>query len=247
MQTYDPLDTVKPVANDVWIVDGPIIRFGPPLLRMPFPTRMTVVRIGDALFVHSPTRLTASLREAITALGAVRWIVAPNRLHYWWVSDWHRGWPQASVYLAPQMPDKARRRIGVTGLSLDRDEGYPWDDALGTRVVRGRAFSEAVFFHRASRTLILTDMIENFEPQRIDAWWMRWLVRLGGVGDPHGSMPRDMRFAYDRTVLRRAVETMVAWAPERIILAHGRWYGRNGADELGRAFAWLLERVSAAR
>ena len=44
--TYPPLDTLKSVADDVWIVDGPTIRFGPPLLKMPFSTGMTIMAAG---------------------------------------------------------------------------------------------------------------------------------------------------------------------------------------------------------
>jgi hypothetical protein len=67
------------------------------------------------------------------------------------------------------------------------------------------------------------------------------LLRVGGVLDPDGKMPRDMRFAFRhrRDDLKRAVETMIAWNPERIVLAHGRWYDRDGAAELKRAFRWL--------
>ena len=39
--------------------------------------------------------------------------------------------------------------------------------------------------------------------------------------------------------LRSAVETMIGWRPERIVLAHGRWYDRDGTAELRRAFRWL--------
>ena len=79
--TYPPLNTLKPVTNDVWIVDGPLIRFGPPLLRMPFSTRMTIVRLVGGLFVHSPTPLTDALRVQIAAIGAPRWIISPTRIH----------------------------------------------------------------------------------------------------------------------------------------------------------------------
>jgi hypothetical protein len=41
--------------------------------------------------------------------------------------------------------------------------------------------------------------------------------------------------------MRAAVETMIGWNPERVILAHGRWYAQKGAQELRRAFRWLLE------
>lgn len=64
-RTYPPLDTLKPIADEVWIVDGPLIEFGPPLLKFDFPTRMSVIRLpGDALFVHSPTLLGAGQRSA---------------------------------------------------------------------------------------------------------------------------------------------------------------------------------------
>ena len=56
--TYPPLNTLKPVADAVWIVDGPMIRFDVLGLRLPFPTRMTLIRLAGGLFVHSPTPLT---------------------------------------------------------------------------------------------------------------------------------------------------------------------------------------------
>src|SRR3546814_1010518 len=63
---YPPLNTHKPIATDAWIVDGPIIRFGLPWPKMPFPTRMTLLRLGGGdLFVHSPTPLTDGLRDEI--------------------------------------------------------------------------------------------------------------------------------------------------------------------------------------
>jgi hypothetical protein len=31
----------------------------------------------------------------------------------------------------------------------------------------------------------------------------------------------------------------MAWHPQRVILAHGRWYQENGEAELRRAFRWV--------
>lgn len=89
---------------------------------------------------------------------------------------------------------------------------------------------------------MLTDLIENFEQHKLGSWLQRWLIRLGGVMDPDGSMPRDMRFTFRKrkAELRAAVETMMAWNPERIILSHGRFYERDAVGELRRAFRWLL-------
>lgn len=240
---YPPLNTLKPVAPDVWIVDGPVIRFGMPWPKMPFPTRMTIIRLGNGgLFVHSPTHLTEDLRAEVDALGPVRFIIAPNRIHYWWVPYWRQAYPQAQIWLAPRIREQAKGHIDFATRELTGATGYPWDGAIATLPVTGSFMTEVAFFHQATRTLILTDFIENFEPRKL-SWWMRILTRLGGVRDPDGQMPRDMRLTYSKQkpALKAAVETMIGWAPERVIIAHGRWYEANGAAELRRAFRWLLD------
>jgi hypothetical protein len=239
-QTYPPLNTLKPVAAGLWIVDGPLIRFGLPFLKMPFPTRMTMIRLGGGgLFIHSPTALTQALREEIARIGQPRWIVAPNRLHYWWIAQWHAAFPGAGVYLAPHIRGRSAGRIDFDTRELSGNSGYPWDRELETLAVAGSYMTEFVFFHRASRTLVLTDLIENFERQKLPLL-MRWLTKLGGVQDPHGGMPRDMRATFSAHTLKPAIQAMIGWNPERIILAHGRWYEANGAAELRRAFASVL-------
>ena len=240
---YPPLNTLKPVSDDVWIVDGPTIRFGPPGIKIPFPTRMTVIRIAGDLFLHSPTRPTPQLVDEIRKIGAPRWLIGPNRLHYWWIPDWHRAFPDAEVHLAPRVTDQADGRIDFDYHMLDGMRSHGWDDVIETLPVASKFLTEIVFFHGPSRALILTDLIENFEPDKLQSVWMRWLTRLGGVQDPDGQMPRDMRlmFCARKTELREAVQTMIGWEPERIILAHGRWYERNGTAELRRAFRWILD------
>jgi hypothetical protein len=243
LTTYPPLDTLKSVADDVWLVDGPKIRFGPPGLKMPFPTRMTIVKTSASdLFVHSPTALTPALKAEVIKLGQPRWIIAPNRLHYWWTPDWKAAFPDAEVYLAPRIPEQAGKRIDFRYSDLDRDQGYPWDGHIETLPITSSYMTEVVFFHRASRTLLLTDFIENFEAEKLSLG-MRFMTWLGGCLDPNGSMPRDMRLTFSKRKpeLRAALEKMIAWNPERIILAHGRWYRHNGAAELKRAFQWVLE------
>jgi hypothetical protein len=54
-------------------------------------------------------------------------------------------------------------------------------------------------------------------------------------------MPVDLRstFLRHREQMSEAVRAMISWAPERIIIAHGRWYETNAVAELKRAFRWL--------
>lgn len=222
-------------------MDGPTIWFGLPLLKFPFSTRMTVIRAGAQLFVHSPTPLTQSLKMQVDAIGAPAWIVGPNRIHYSWLSEWASAYPNAMLYLAPRIQEQARKQFVLNGLPLDKESGYPWDAELATLPIAGGYMTEVEFFHYATRTLILTDLIENFEPHKLGSLSLQLLARAGGVLDPHGGTPRDLRltFASRRSQLRAAVQKMLSWKPERIILAHGRWYEKQGEAELRRAFSWV--------
>ena len=243
--TYPPISTLKSVADSVWIVDGPVLRFGMPWPKFPFPTRMTVVRLTSGeLFVHSPTPLTPSLREEVEHNGKVRFIIGPNRVHYWWIPEWTAAFPDASVYLAPRIREQAKGRIAFEGLPLTAASGYPWDAEIATLPIVGSYLTEIEFFHRASRTLILTDLIENFEPEKVGSLFLLLLTRLGGVSPPYGGLARDLRLNFTwrhKNELRAAVKTMLAWNPERVIFAHGRWYDANGAAALRRAFRWTLK------
>ena len=235
--TYPPLDTLKPIAENVWIVDSGPIRPG----GVPLPVRMTVLRLenGD-LLLHSPTGLTEALVAALQALGPVRHLVAPNIAHWTFLKDWQQRFPDAVTWAAPGLRD--RGQVQASGLRLDRDlsEQAPpeWSAEIEQGIIQGAGYVEVYFFHRPSRTLILTDVIQHMHSARLPAV-TRAFVLLSGAHA--GTTPR-----YLRTVLRlrhraatRAFEAMLKLAPERVIFAHGAWFERDGANRLRRALEWL--------
>jgi len=239
---YEPLNTLKPVAEGVWLIDGPAIKF----MGLPFSTRATVVRLenGD-LWVHSPTQLTDSLREELAAVGPVAHLIAPNWIHFAHIAEWQAAFPKAAFWAAPGVVARAEKK-GLTlpkprDLQADKAE-RPWAGQLRQMIVQGsKVHREAVFFHKASKTLILTDLIEAFETDKLPVW-MRPIVWIAGIDDSDGKMPPDMRWSFrDKAALARDLETMIGWSPERVILAHGRWYERNGVGELERAFRRVLK------
>jgi len=237
---YEPLDQPKPFAPGIWVVDGPWIRFH----GLPFPTRMSVVRLADGgLVVHSPVKFSKDLLERVEALGALRAFVAPNWIHYASLGDWQAARPGVETWAAPGVAERAAK-MKVT-VRVDRTFGAKapdWAGELEPLLVTGsRVHREVVFMHHASRTLILTDLVENFEPATLP-WWSGWLVRAMGMAAPDGRMPPDMylTFGGHRDELRAHIRHMLNWAPERVILAHGLCYGADGAARLARAFRTAL-------
>lgn len=238
---YLPINILKPVDDDIWIVDGEVIDF----YGTPFTTRMTIVRLenGD-LFCHSPIRLTDQLKQQLAALGVVKHLVSPNWIHYAYIPDWAKAFPDTISWASPNVRKRAKKyKVDIT---FDHDLGespeLPWQGQIDQLIARGSFMhEEVVFFHESSRTLIITDLIENFESEKIP-FFFRQLAKLAGILDPDGKAPIDMRFSFiaGRKKLKHAVEKMISWNPEKIILAHGRWHQENAVEELKRAFRWVL-------
>lgn len=239
MEMYSPIQVLKPVADDIWIVDGSIISFK----GVPFPTRMTVVRLASGdLLIHSPVDLSDKLKADIDRLGEVKHLVSPNRIHYWWINQWSIAYPDAIKWASPGSQKAALQQ----GWGFDRDlvntPDPAWSADVDQLIVTGsRLLEEVVFFHKPSKTLILADLIENFEGVKIQSGFLRMMMKLAGNLDPDGKLPIDLRLSYfgRHDVLRESLKHMLNWQPEKIILAHGRWYSSNGSAELRRAFRWL--------
>jgi hypothetical protein len=240
--TYPPLDTLKPVGVDLWIVDsGPLSALG-----MPLPIRMTVVRLSNGdVWLHSPTRYTDPLRREIEALGPIRHLVAPNIAHWTFLQDWQRHCPEALTWAAPEL--RARRQVRRSGVRLDRDLGdkapAEWSRDLEQIIVTGGlGFRETAFFHIASRTLILTDIVQNLEPEKMPPL-VRPLLRLIGSAAPHGSAPVYLRLAI-KLHRRQAVDSarrLIALAPERVVFSHGVWFDQDGTRALRHSLRWLVK------
>ncbi|MDF2972150.1 MAG: hypothetical protein K0R61_2600 [Microvirga sp.] len=239
--TYPPLDVLKPVAENLWIVDsGPQEAMG-----LSLPVRMTVIRLSNGdVWLHSPTRYNAELRREIETLGPIRHLVAPSIAHWTHLKGWQGGCPAAKTSAAPNL--RTRPQVRKAGIRLDRDlTGSPPDDWGGEIehivIPGGAGFREVAFFHRPTRTLILTDLIQNLEPEKLSLG-TRLFARLTGVDAPNGKAPAYLRFVVRlrQKEAKQAVSQLIAWNPERVVFSHGRWFDRDGTASLERAFAWLL-------
>ena len=223
-------------AQDIWIAEGPPVDF----YGFKYPVRMTVIRLADEkLFVHSPIAPTPELLQQVVALGDVYYIVSPNKLHHLYLGDWGDIFPEAQVFASPGLMNK-RPEISFDGELGDVPE-IDWASEIDQLIFAGsRAMDEVVFFHKASKTLILADLIENFE----SGWFKGWqgiIARLAGIIAPKGKAPIDFRLSFlgHKADARKSLSRIKAWQPRHIIIAHGTCFKNDAMRELNRAFKWL--------
>lgn len=238
---YAPVDTPKPVADGIFIVDSGPMSLGP----VRFPVRMTVIRLPDGtLLLHSPTRFSFALKEQLDGIGRIAHLVAPNIAHWTFIEGWESHLPEAVCWAARGL--RERPAVKKSKLRIDHvlsDAAPPeWGDAIETVEIAGAGLVEVALFHRPSRTLVLTDLVVNLEPHKLSLVESLG-ARLVGATAPHGRAPVYARAAIKAKGARTGVAArrLLALAPERVIFAHGKWFESDATAQLARSLDWLVK------
>lgn len=239
---YEPINVYKPVAPDIGIVDGPFeyVTVAGVRLPLPFTTRMTVVRLASGdLFLHSPIRFDDRLADELQRLGAIRHLVSPNQFHYAHIGEWAKAFPEAITWASPRVRERARARHVDIAFKRDLEPEPPqdWRGEIDQVLFPGGYFKEFIFFHEASKTLILTDAIINIELDKVSEPW-RTATRLTGMYHPHGAIFFGMRLPLllQRRKAKAAIAKIHFWRPQRILLSHGRWFDKHADEAIRRIF-----------
>jgi hypothetical protein len=223
---------LRPLAPDLWVADRPLA-----LVVGDIGARMTVIRLRDGgLLLHSPVRLDDDTRHALDALGPVRAIVAPSKVHHLFVGDYRAAYPGAQLHGAPGLAEK-RRDLRFDAV-LGDEPPEAWRGEVAQHLFRGApGLNEVVFLHVPSRTLVLTDLAFNVPADHTaGARVFYWLVGAAGRFGPH----RFVRFLMrDRRTARASVETILAWDFDRVIVSHGDVLEHGGRERVAAAFAFL--------
>ncbi len=224
---------VRQLAADLWVAESPLRFFG-----IELGARMTVIRLSpDRLFVHSPVAATRDLVREVRALGSVAYLVAPNPLHHLFVADWQREFPEAAVHVAPGL-ERKRPDLRIAGILSDAPEPG-WAEAIDQVALGGIPFTnEVVFFHRASATLVASDLA--FNVGATSPWLTRFAFRMSGVYGRLAPTVLERVLVRDRAAFRRSLRRVLDWPFERVVIAHGEVAEANARDDLVRGYAWVL-------
>lgn len=236
------------VAPEIWTLEAKEpVYFRPPMQpSYPYTHRAILIRLNNRdLFVVSPIQLTPEIRAAVDQLGTVKYLISPNHLHHLYLGEWCNVYPDAKPYASPKLPQK-RKDLNFKAVLTGNPEP-DWADQIDQCLFGAQQgaqqglLDEVVFFHRASRTVIFTDLIMDFDPDSFSA-----LSRLTTQWNQmYCHTPRGVQLAHllDRDACRAALNTVRTWKPEFAIVAHSPWVCVSGeavTDLLNQSFDWLV-------
>ena len=202
---------------------------------------MNIARVGSegGLWVHSPVPLDDALAGEIAGLGPVLYVVAPSAYHHMFAGKLVARFPGAKLFGAPGVARK-QPELAFAGTLTDAS-APPWSEEIDQVFIEGvPKLSEVVFFHRASRSLLVSDLFFNVtEPE---TWSTGLVLRMMGTYKRFARSRAWKLFCKDRQALKASVEKVLAWDFVRVLPGHGAPF--ETADtraEVRTAAAWFLE------
>ncbi len=205
------------------------------------PARMNIARVGaeGALWVHSPVPIDDALAAEIGALGRVLYVVAPSAFHHMFAGKFAARFPGAKLFVAPGVARK-QPELAFAGTLADGSVA-PWSAEIDQIFLEGAPrMNETVFFHRASRSLLVSDLFFNVtEPE---TWTTGLVLRMMGTYKRFARSRAWKLFAKDRQALKTSVEKVLAWDFVRVLPGHGASFETaETRAETRTAAAWFLE------
>jgi hypothetical protein len=234
---------MREIGPALWVFEAPHRgpAFGLPLLSVEMGRRMTVCRLGDGkLWIHSPAPLTDELRASLETLGDPRFVVAANAYHgHVFMEQYRDAYPGLELFAAPGL-DRRRKDLAFDAL-LGSVPDPRWSGELDQEVFLGHFVPEVVFLHRASRTLILGDLVTGPFPRASVSLisWLYW--RVEGVSGEPVTMLTYRVTTRNKRAARASVERILEWDFDRILVGHGQSVETGGRAAFERAMAWLRD------
>ncbi len=223
----DESGQMKNLAENLWL-----LRYSLPILGEYLGRNVTVIRLRSGeLVIHSTGPFSPEDVAAISAVGTPAFLVEAITLHDTFAKEGRAAFPNIP-YLAPEGFSET---VGFPTEPLSQLPAA-WQGELDSLELAGKSKApEYVFFHRPSRTLIVTDLAFNVEDDAPLGVRLLSYVQVGSQHSP--GMPRPEKFMIgDRAAFLRSVEKMMSWDFDRVIVGHGEPIETGGKGRMEEEF-----------
>ena len=226
LENYDP---IREVAPGLWCIDGD-------WQESEFRRRMTVMRVSSGdLVIHASILLRPEDIDSLKRLGRVVAIVVPNWIHGSDGPALAGHFPDAHLYV-PAATQKKFSKLHPRVRSLETEWPAELEREVACIPVEGTRVHEAVFVHRSTRTLVVTDLVFNMPVEAFKGMMLKF-VRWNGMAGKFGPS-RVMKYLVtsDRKALFRSLDRIQTHDFDRVIMNHGTILESGGKALLKSSF-----------
>ncbi|KZV76834.1 hypothetical protein PENSPDRAFT_597855 [Peniophora sp. CONT] len=240
---------IREVTGGVWTFSRPFLRHN----FLAIGGRSTAIKLSNGgVWILASTTLDEPTRKAIDALGPVHYLIGADSVHYMFLGEFQKAYPEAKLLTVEAVANKAKElNIRVDGFWSDAipDQEFGFEDDIKSCYFSGFKNKDVAFLHKSSRTLIEADLLFNSpcaEQYSMYSWpWSRGkqIFGLFGGADPWSGLAQflaKMLGKSDPEAMRRDAKTVAEWDFDRIIPCHGDVIETRGNDGWRTAYThWL--------
>jgi hypothetical protein len=223
---------LRELDENLWVIDHPFNMPGGIAIQ----TRTTLIRLSNGdIFAHALGPADDADHAEIAKLGNVTQLVASNLFHNAFVADWAARYEGATCHAPSGFDEKVP---GLVYQSFGDEAPAAWAGQIEQVCVGGAPqLDETVFFHKATRTLLLTDLCFNM--MHSDSFRTRLVMRIMGGYGHFGPSRLAKSFMKDKAAVRRGIDRVLEWDFDRVTVTHGEVLETNGHTMMKQAYGWL--------
>ncbi|THH30563.1 hypothetical protein EUX98_g3624 [Antrodiella citrinella] len=238
---------IRQLTPEITTFSKPFSKF---LGLLPMGGRSTAIKLSDdTLWVIASTPLTRGTKDAIDDMNAtVVYIVAASADHHFYLTEWHKAYPEAKVIGVQGLPEKKKGEdwqfTGSYGVD-PADATYGFEDEIKAIYFSGFSKKDVAWFHVASKTLLVADLIFNLpateqysksdSPNAKPAFFFPKF-------EPYSDGFKKFLWAEgkDKSEMKRDAKAVAEWDFERIIMCHGDVIEKDAKKAWESAFSRYL-------
>ncbi|KIJ27073.1 hypothetical protein M422DRAFT_236237 [Sphaerobolus stellatus SS14] len=232
---------IRQVTQDVWTFSRPFARSG----IIPFGGRSTAIRLRDGnVWVLASTALDDATKKKIDELGVVKYIIGPDALHYLFLGDFKKAYPEAKVIgVEPLMTKKGCPKLdGAYGVDPPETK-YGFEDEIQACYFSAFRNKDVAFNHIASKSLIEADLLLNLpateQYSKVQKKPLLFSLKLSPFSWLH---QKFVWFVGENVeTMKQDIQTVASWDFERIIPCHGDTIEEKAKEAWRSAYAAYLK------
>ncbi|KAF7430455.1 hypothetical protein PC9H_006162 [Pleurotus ostreatus] len=240
---------IREVTKGVWTFSRPFARFG----LVPIGGRSTAIQLNDGgLWVLASTPLNEPTKAKLDELGPVKYIVSADAVHYLFLSEFKKAYPDAKLY-APKAAiercnDKTLKFDGVWGGSDSDGKTFEFENEARNFIQHcyfsGFKNRDVAFFHADSKVMVEADLLFNLPAteQYSKSTSSGYVPSWGQINPWNWMHPKLVwQLGENKEEMKRDARTVAGWNFEKIIPCHGDVIENDGNKAWREAYKAFLD------
>jgi len=235
---------VREITPELVTFSRPFSRF---LGWFPVGGRSTAIKLSSGdIWVLASTPFNNETKVAVEKLGTVKYIVAPNVDHHFFLTEWKKNYPEAKVIGVETLAAKKKSEPWTFDevYKPDSENKFGFEADIDAVYFSGFSKKDVAWLHKPTKTLIVADLIFNLPAtEQFSLSKRRKTGFLTKKLRPYTEFHKSFIWgeSKNKAAMAKDAKTVAGWDFERIIPCHGDTIETDAKQAWTAAFSRVLE------